>query len=119
MAPLRYAAKFGPFLSLDCARVKGSWGCIGRDQILPSGNLAKVTDGDRKAIRTACDDIVRKAQALGPDVASVDFSACHSQPRGARVADLVGGTTVSRVLRDLKSSVDPFNRFRFHPIGDL
>ena len=31
MAPLRYAAKFDPFLSLDCARVDGA--------ILPSGNL--------------------------------------------------------------------------------
>ena len=38
MAPLRYAAKFDPFLSLDCARVEGV-GAQGRDQILPSGNL--------------------------------------------------------------------------------
>ena len=38
MAPLRYAAKFDPFLSLDCARVEGVG--EGRDQILPSGNLA-------------------------------------------------------------------------------
>ena len=42
MAPLRYAAKFDPFLSLDCApdpqprRNPRK----GRDQILPSGNLA-------------------------------------------------------------------------------
>ena len=34
MAPLRCAAKFDPFLSLDCARVEG----VG-DQILPSCNL--------------------------------------------------------------------------------
>ena len=40
MAPLRYTAKFDPFLSLDCARVEGGGGA--RDQILPSGNL--VTD---------------------------------------------------------------------------
>ena len=26
MAPLRYAAKFDPFLSWDCARVEGVWG---------------------------------------------------------------------------------------------
>ena len=39
MASLRYAAKFDPFLSLDCARVEGV-GAQGRDQILPSGNLA-------------------------------------------------------------------------------
>ena len=31
MAPLRYAAKFDPFLTLDCAR-------MGRGQISPSGN---------------------------------------------------------------------------------
>ena len=37
MAPLRYAAKFDPFLSLDCARVEAVWGRNprkGRDQIL-------------------------------------------------------------------------------------
>ena len=80
----------------------------------------KVAEGEREAIRSACDDTVRKARELGgPEVTLVDFSACHSQPRGARVADLVGGTEVSLALRDLKSSVDPFNRFRFHPFGDL
>ena len=37
IAPLRYAAKFDPFLSLDCARVEA----VGnRDQILSSGNPA-------------------------------------------------------------------------------
>ena len=38
MAPLRYAAKFDPFLSLDCPP---PWRNPrkGRDQILPSGNL--------------------------------------------------------------------------------
>ena len=36
MAPLRYAAKFDPFLSLDCARVEGVGRNPrkGRDQIL-------------------------------------------------------------------------------------
>ena len=33
MAPLRYAAKFDPFLSLDCARVEG---------VGTSGNLERV-----------------------------------------------------------------------------
>ena len=118
-------------MSLLEARVLG--GAAADGECLPTGNHkvsffvdmivcydgAKVTDGDREAIRKNCDEIVRKARALGPEVANVDFSACHSQPRGARVADLVGGTTVSLALRDLKLSVDPFNRFRFHPIGDL
>ena len=36
MDPLRYAAKFDPFLSLDCARVED----LGA-QILPSGNLER------------------------------------------------------------------------------
>ena len=36
MAPLCYAAKFDPFLSLDCARVEGMG-----DQILPYGNLGR------------------------------------------------------------------------------
>ena len=42
MAPLRYAAKFDPFLSLDCAPRPPPWRNPrkGRDQILPSGNLA-------------------------------------------------------------------------------
>ena len=39
MALLRYAAKFDPFLSLDCAKVEGTGAQKGRDQILPSGNL--------------------------------------------------------------------------------
>ena len=42
MAPLRYAAKFDPFLSLDCAPTPSPpWRSPrkGRDQILPSGNL--------------------------------------------------------------------------------
>ena len=40
MAPLRYAAKFDPFLSLDCAPRPPPWRNPrkGRDQILPSGN---------------------------------------------------------------------------------
>ena len=40
MAPLRYAAKFDPFLSLDCARVEG----VGA-QILPSGNPVSLQEG--------------------------------------------------------------------------
>ena len=41
MAPLRYAAKFDPFLSLDCAPRPPPWHNPrkGRDQILPSGNF--------------------------------------------------------------------------------
>ena len=41
-APLRYAAKFDPFLSLDCAPRPPPWRNPrkGRDQILPSGNHA-------------------------------------------------------------------------------
>ena len=42
MAPLRYAAKFDPFLSLDCAPMTSNltWSKPrnGRDHILPSGN---------------------------------------------------------------------------------
>ena len=40
MAPLHYAAKFDPFLSLDCAPRPTPWRNPrkGRDQILPSGN---------------------------------------------------------------------------------
>ena len=42
MPPLRYAAKFDPFLSLNCAPRPPTWRNPrrGRDQILPSGNLA-------------------------------------------------------------------------------
>ena len=52
MAPLRYAAKFDPFLSLDCAPHPPPWHNPrkGRDQILPSGNLGcdstTVTESD-------------------------------------------------------------------------
>ena len=38
MAPLRCAAKFDPFLSLDCAPTPSTLARKGRDQILPSGN---------------------------------------------------------------------------------
>ena len=79
---------------------------------------AKTSESDSEAIQTACTDAVRKARALGPDV-TVDFSACHSQQRDARVADLFGGITVSFVVRDIKSSVDPSNHFCFHPFGGL
>ena len=42
MAPLSYSAKFDPFLSLDCAPTPSTLAQSkeGRDQILPSGNLA-------------------------------------------------------------------------------
>ena len=40
MALLRYAAKYDPFLSLDCARVEGL-GAQGRDKI-PSGNTVQI-----------------------------------------------------------------------------
>ena len=44
MAPLRCAAKYDPFLSLDCAPHPPPWRNPrkGRDQILPSGNLEVV-----------------------------------------------------------------------------
>ena len=44
MAPLRYAAKFDPFLSLDCNPRPPPWRNPrkGRDQILPSGNIARL-----------------------------------------------------------------------------
>ena len=47
MAPLRYAAKFDPFLSLDFLRPR-PWRIPrkGRDQILPSGNLGGSGDND-------------------------------------------------------------------------
>ena len=39
MALLHYAAKFDPFISLDCAPTPSTPGAIqGKDQILPSGN---------------------------------------------------------------------------------
>ena len=57
MAPLRYAAKFDPFLSLDCAprALHPPWRNpkIGRNQIFPSGNyarqglLGRLRDGSR------------------------------------------------------------------------
>ena len=51
MALLRYAARFDPFLSLDCARLEGVVRSPrkGRDQILPSGNL----EGKRWRISSA------------------------------------------------------------------
>ena len=47
MAPLRYAAKFDPFLSLDCAPTPSTLAQSrkGRNQILPSGNLGQVLIG--------------------------------------------------------------------------
>ena len=50
MAPLRCAAKFDPFLSLDCATRPSTLAQLkeGRDQILPSGNL--VGDNNRTDI---------------------------------------------------------------------
>ena len=50
MALLRYAAKFDPFLSLDCTATPSTLAQSkeGRDQILPSGNLATVTSYMRK-----------------------------------------------------------------------
>ena len=45
MAPLRYAAKCDPFLSLDYARVEGV-----RVQILPSGNTALLLIGGLRAL---------------------------------------------------------------------
>ena len=42
---LRFAAKFDPFLSLDCARVEGR---KGRDQILPCGNLMQKEENEKK-----------------------------------------------------------------------
>ena len=43
MAPLRYAAKFDPFLSLDCVPRPPPWRNPrkGRDRILPFGNLGR------------------------------------------------------------------------------
>ena len=48
MAPLRCAAKFDPFLSLDCAPRPPPWHNPrkGRDQFLPSGNLEGVREAD-------------------------------------------------------------------------
>ena len=60
MAPLRYAAKFDPFLSLECVLCPPTRRNIrkGRDQILPSGNLEKdynCQDGSCIPIEKRCD----------------------------------------------------------------
>ena len=54
MAPLRCAAKFDPFLSLDCAPRPPPWRNPrkGRDQILPSGNLVSRCGGPPTASRS-------------------------------------------------------------------
>ena len=51
MAPPRYAAKFDPFLSLDCTWVEGVGERKGRDPILPSGNLAHRRDAEEEERR--------------------------------------------------------------------
>ena len=73
MAPLRCAAKFDPFLSLDCAPTPPPWRNPrkGRDQILPSGNLEHVAVArDARAVH----DDVRYSGHLGLDITG---SLCH------------------------------------------
>ena len=69
MAPLHYAAKFDPFLSLDCARVEGVgaqsnfaiWQhCIphvpefpGEDEVLRPRRFAHLLEVDRALVHTA------------------------------------------------------------------
>ena len=57
MAPLRYAAKFDPFLSLDCAPRPPPWHNPrkGRDQVLPSCNLEGAHPGGHVRPRRSAD----------------------------------------------------------------
>ena len=63
MAPLHYAAKFDPFLSLDCAPTPPPWRNPrkGRDQILPSGNLGIAPPSQRRTRTTLlCETVLVK-----------------------------------------------------------
>ena len=68
MAPLLCAAKFDPFLSLDCAPRPPPWRnpMKGRDQILPSGNLAPALA--RKMFKL-------HLSPLGPSTCSMNFAS--------------------------------------------
>ena len=69
MAALRYAAKFNPFLSLDCAPGPPSWRNPrkGRDQILPSGNT-ELSQTGMTAIYGTDSSNVRITRSLFTDV---------------------------------------------------
>ena len=74
MAPLRYAAKFDPFLSLDCAR----------EQILPSGNL----------------DLSPRCSVLTESLVELDGGDGHAvAPVDLRVVAELGDPALGRAVR--------------------
>ena len=76
MAPLHYAAKFDPFLSLDCVPTPAPgpppWRNLrkGRDQILSSGN---------PATRTLGEDLRRASISTTPETRSIRSENAHGE----------------------------------------
>ena len=85
MAPLRCAAKFDPFLSLDCAPPRPPpWRNPrkGRDQILPSGNTEQpAAGGDRGEVLVRVGE--RKVAGGVPAREEDDIIQCWSQINGS------------------------------------
>ena len=73
LAPLRYAAKFDPFLSLDSTPHPPPWHNArkGRDQILPSGN--PVTTTSTRFVPKAHAEMKMQLQGMSMTVAQLEF----------------------------------------------
>ena len=61
-------------------------------------------------------DKARKLRGFG-----VDFSGTHSQPddvgRATVASEIFGSETLATSVQKLKKTIDPNNRFRFHPFA--
>ena len=68
MAPLRYAAKFDPFLSLDCARVEGGgiWQLCIETPPLQSISTLQIVFQTRAHFYCYCSECGAKCEQLGP-----------------------------------------------------
>jgi len=110
-------------------------GAVFSQRELPSGNcyhqffvdLITLYDAKGKSLEE-CTEIAMLTQqvvdkARHVDGLSVDFSGTHSQPDdiGSFVSPsaIFGTEAMADLVRALKQTVDPANRFRFHPFAKL
>ena len=108
MAPLRCAAKFDPFLSLNCARVEGKGHNPRRDQILPSVNLAQDVGGIHGT---------RDEELSVPVAAGADRQRSRSFDPAAVDPSVLGSEAAAAALKIMVSCLSPSNILFRYPIA--
>ncbi len=118
---------------LSIIEIRSLGGAVQKGPSVPSGNCHHTffvdlittydanskTRAERQAIVDLTNRVMDKARKLRGF--GVDFSGTHSQPddvgRTTVASEIFGSETMATSVQKLKKTIDPNNRFRFHPFA--